>query len=63
MAAFDVSRSYSFIVDLDAAAAAAGISYTSDFRIKFKQYDNDPAPTDGREWDNIRVEIVAPPVP
>ena len=63
VAAFDVSSTYSFIVDLDAAVAAAGISYTSDFRIKFQQYDNDPAPTDGREWDNIRVEIVTPPVP
>jgi hypothetical protein len=47
------------VVDLDAAIATAGISYTSDFRVKFQQYDNYPSPDDGREWDNIRVEIVS----
>ena len=42
--------------DLDAVVQRAGISYTSDFRIKFQQYDNHAASSDGREIDSIRVE-------
>jgi hypothetical protein len=57
LTAFDASSTGPFSLDLDAAIAAAGINYTSDFRIKFGQYDNYPADSDGREWDNIRVEI------
>ena len=49
--------------DLDAAVASAGISYTSDFRIKFQQYDNFPNPSDGRKFDNIRVDSVTASVP
>jgi M6 family metalloprotease-like protein len=49
-----------FEVDLDAAVASAGISYTSDFRIKFQQYDNYPINSDGFAFDDI--EIVAPPL-
>ena len=56
--AFNVSSTGAFLVDLDAAIAAAGISYTSDFRIKFQQYDNSSASADGREWDDIRVELL-----
>ncbi|MFO8009114.1 MAG: tectonin domain-containing protein [Candidatus Brocadiia bacterium] len=41
--------------DLDAVAYAAGISFSSDFQIKFQQYDNYPANSDGREFDNISV--------
>ncbi|MBL7222889.1 MAG: LEPR-XLL domain-containing protein [Candidatus Brocadiae bacterium] len=41
--------------DLDAAAAAAGVSYTSDFRIKFQQYDNYSWGTDGRAFDDVSV--------
>ncbi len=41
--------------DLDAVVQAAGISYTSDFRIKFQQYDNYEWPTDGRSFDNISI--------
>jgi len=63
VAAFNVSLSSPFVVNLDAAVAAAGINYTADFRVRFRQYDNQPAPSDGREWDNIRVEIVQPPTP
>ncbi len=40
-----------FNVNLD----EAGIAYTSDFRIKFQQYDNFPWSSDGREFDNIEV--------
>jgi len=46
-----------FEIDLDAAAAAAGIHYTSDFRIKFQQFDNYPMTTDGFAFDDIRVEV------
>ena len=41
--------------DLDTAIRSAGISYTSDFRIKFQQYDNYSWPNDGRAFDNILV--------
>ena len=36
-----------FDIDLDAAIAQWGLSYTSEFRIRFCQYDNNPAPMDG----------------
>jgi uncharacterized protein YkwD len=42
-------------VDLDAAAASAGIDYNGSFKIKFQQYDNGPVPTDGFAWDEISV--------
>jgi len=41
--------------DLDPIVQAAGIGYTSDFRIKFQQYDNYGWPTDGRAFDNISI--------
>ncbi len=41
--------------DLDAAVQAAGITYTSDFCIKFQQYDNFSWSTDGRAFDNISI--------
>jgi uncharacterized protein YkwD len=44
-----------FEVDLDAAAAAAGIAYNSAFKIKFQQYDNYPIATDGFAFDDIEV--------
>jgi hypothetical protein len=37
---------------------AAGSTNVSDVRIKFQQYDNFPATSDGREFDNIRVTVV-----
>jgi len=42
-------------IDLDQAAADAGIAYTKTFRIRFQQYDNYPIPTDGIAIDNVRV--------
>ncbi|MBI4496227.1 MAG: CAP domain-containing protein [Deltaproteobacteria bacterium] len=45
-----------FEVNLDAAAAAAGIAYNETFKIKFQQYDNYPIPTDGFAFDEIAVE-------
>jgi len=36
-----------FDIDLDAAIAQWGLSYNSEFRIRFCQYDNNPAPMDG----------------
>lgn len=40
-------RFTAYDVDLDAALAAHGLSYGSAFRIRFCQYDNNPAPMDG----------------
>ncbi|MDQ3812471.1 MAG: PKD domain-containing protein, partial [Armatimonadota bacterium] len=42
-------------VDLDAAVAAAGISYNECFKIKFQQYDNFSIPTDGSGFDDIAI--------
>lgn len=44
--------------NLDEAIAAAGIQYTSDFQIKFQQYDNYYAKLDGRAFDNVLVEVI-----
>ena len=40
-------RFTAYDIDLNAAIAAVGLSYTSAFRIRFCQYDNNPAPKDG----------------
>jgi hypothetical protein len=40
---------------IQAAQTAAGSTDLSDVRIKFQQYDDYSAPTDGREFDNITV--------
>lgn len=42
-------------LDLDAAAAAAGLTYTKTFRIRFQQYDNNPIASDGLSLDNIQL--------
>ncbi len=42
-------------LDLDQAAAAAGVAYTKTFRIRFQQYDNNPIDGDGIALDNIGV--------
>lgn len=42
-----------FSVNLD----DVGIAYSSDFRIKFQQYDNYPWSSDGREFDDIWVHL------
>ena len=44
-----------FSVDLDAAVAAVGISYGSEFKIRFNQYDDFPLTTDGIVIDDILV--------
>ena len=44
-------------IGLDAVVSGASISYTSDFMIKFQQYDNYSWGTDGRSFDNIAVAI------
>jgi hypothetical protein len=45
---------------LDALLTKVGVKYTADFRIKFQQYDNYKAPSDGREFDNISVTATMP---
>lgn len=47
-------------VDLVAAAAGAGISLNSTFRIRFQQYDNFALPTDGRGYDDVAILVPAP---
>jgi PKD repeat protein len=42
-------------VDLGAAAAAAGIAFGSDFRIRFQQRDDFPVPADGVQLDAVAV--------
>jgi len=54
------NKSFSLDSVLVLAKAAAGSSDVSDVRIKFQQYDNYPASTDGREFDNIRVTLAEP---
>lgn len=44
-------------IDLAAAAASAGITLGSDFKIKFQQYDNFGITTDGRGYDNISISV------
>lgn len=44
-----------YTVDLDAALAARGLAYSSDFRIRFNQYDNYAVPTDGIAIDDISI--------
>ncbi|HVX60745.1 MAG TPA: pre-peptidase C-terminal domain-containing protein, partial [Pirellulales bacterium] len=42
-------------VDLAAAAAAAGMTLGSNFKIKFQQYDDSPISSDGRGYDDITI--------
>jgi hypothetical protein len=44
-----------YVVNLDAAIAAAGISYSSNFRIKFQQYDDFSSPSDGFDFDDVSL--------
>ncbi|MBL7147132.1 MAG: LEPR-XLL domain-containing protein, partial [Phycisphaerae bacterium] len=51
---------------LQQALAAATSVDVSDVQIKFQQYDNYPASTDGRQFDNIKIQattVVAQAVP
>lgn len=54
---------YNFAVDVDQAAASAGLSLTSTFVIKFQQYDNYPIATDGHAYDDISVAELVPQPP
>jgi subtilisin family serine protease len=47
----------SFMLDLDALAAANGLTLTSTFVVKFQQYDDYPITTDGFAFDDIAVTV------
>jgi hypothetical protein len=52
----DGSATYQTItLDLDQLVANAGLTYNGTFRIRFQQYDNNPADIDGLALDNISV--------
>ena len=55
-----LDSSGSFVYDLTSAVADAGMTLSSNFQIKFQQYDNYAWSTDGREFDNI---MLSPGVP
>lgn len=48
-----------FTLDVDALAAANGLSLTSTFVIEFQQYDDYPIATDGFAFDDISVSVPA----
>lgn len=51
-----MAESYTeYVVDLDAAIATHGLSYNKNFQIRFNQYDNYAAPTDGIGIDAITI--------
>lgn len=43
------------LIDLDQAAANAGVAYNQTFRIRFQQYDNGSMDVDGIALDNLRI--------
>jgi len=49
------NQSFDLDTILQQAQVAAGSTNLSDVRIKFQQYDNYQASTDGREFGNIRI--------
>jgi len=56
-------RFLNFDIDLDAEIAQLGLSYNSQFRIRFCQYDNNPAPMDGIFLHGIELMAeLSPPV-
>ncbi|MCB2155419.1 S8 family serine peptidase [bacterium] len=52
-------------VDLDAAIASAGISYSSEFKLRWNQYDNYQITTDGVAFDDISItgNVIQTPTP
>ena len=50
------------VLDLDAAAAAQGLTLNDHFQIKFQFYDSDPIPSDGYAIDEVRVRPNAAPI-
>ena len=55
-------RFTTYDIDLDAAIAVLGISYSGEFRVRFCQYDNNPAPMDGIFLHRIELtaDLTAP---
>ncbi|HSJ58040.1 MAG TPA: carboxypeptidase regulatory-like domain-containing protein [Anaerolineae bacterium] len=51
------------IVDLDAAAAAAGMTLNDHFLVKFQYFDDDPIPSDGYAIDDVLVTGILALVP
>lgn len=45
-----------FSINLQEVAETRGIELTSDFKIKFQQYDDGPLPNDGRGYDGIEIK-------
>lgn len=52
------NKSFALDTILQQAKVAAGSTDLSDVRIKFQQYDNYSAATDGREFDNIKIKFM-----
>ncbi len=50
-----IDQSFALDSVLQQAQVAAGSTNLSDVRIKFQQFDDNPSPDDGREFDNIRI--------
>ena len=49
-----------FDINLNTVIASLGLSYTNEFRIRFCQYDNNPAPKDGIFLHRIELIGQAP---
>ncbi len=54
-------RFTSYDLDLDAVIAGLGLSYNSAFKVRFCQYDNNPAPKDGIFLQGIALTGDSPP--
>jgi len=52
------NKSFALDTILQQAKVAASSSDLSNVRIKFQQYDNYPASSDGREFDNIKIKFM-----
>lgn len=50
-------------IQLDDALMQHGLTYNSEFQIKFQFYDNHPAPNDGYAIDEVRVQSESEPPP
>ena len=50
-----------FVIDLDDEVANHGLTYNNEFRIRFNQFDNSPAPMDGIVIDEISIGAAAIP--
>ncbi|MCP4256320.1 MAG: LEPR-XLL domain-containing protein, partial [Planctomycetes bacterium] len=61
-----INQSFNLDTTIQQAKIAANSTDLSDVQIKFQQYDNYSASTDGREFDNIKIQattVVAQPIP